>query len=241
MNDDLPPLPPTPPGRYRHYKGGEYEVLGAARHSETLEPMVVYRPLYNDTGWWLRPHAMFFGTVEVAGGSQPRFARLSEPSEPSTATTPLTVRQDDLSGAQVRALLHLHLAGMQADSPPGTCFALDDSALRHPAVTVWSAWSGDAIAGMAALKTLAPDWGELKSMRTHPDFLRRGVGARLLDHIIAVARQRGMRRLSLETGTGPAFEPALALYRRRGFVDTTAFADYPPSEFNRFMHLDLGD
>ncbi|MGA1288120.1 MAG: GNAT family N-acetyltransferase [Rubrivivax sp.] len=166
---------------------------------------------------------------------------MSEPSEPSTATTPLTVRQDDLSGAQVRALLHLHLAGMQADSPPGTCFALDDSALRHPAVTVWSAWSGDAIAGMAALKTLAPDWGELKSMRTHPDFLRRGVGARLLDHIIAVARQRGMRRLSLETGTGPAFEPALALYRRRGFVDTTAFADYPPSEFNRFMHLDLGD
>jgi putative acetyltransferase len=242
VKDELPPLPPTPTGRYRHYKGGEYEVLGAARHSETLEPLVVYRPLYNDSGWWLRPHAMFFGNIEVAGRSQPRFAHLPGPSEPSAATTaPFTVREDDLCGEQVRALLHLHLAGMQAASPPGTCFALDDSALRHSAVTVWSAWSGDAIAGMAALKTLAPDWGELKSMRTHPDFLRRGVGALLLDHIIGVARQRGMRRLSLETGTSPAFEPAVALYHRRGFVDTTAFADYAPGEFNRFMHLALGD
>ncbi|HSV84632.1 MAG TPA: DUF1653 domain-containing protein [Ramlibacter sp.] len=71
---DLPPLPPTPPGRYRHYKGGEYEVLGVARHSETLEPLVVYRPLYYATGWWVRPHAMFFGEVEVEGRVLPRFA-----------------------------------------------------------------------------------------------------------------------------------------------------------------------
>ena len=62
--------------RYRHYKGGEYEVLGAARHSETLEPLVVYRPLYNDSGLWVRPHGMFFGEVEVGGKWQPRFARV---------------------------------------------------------------------------------------------------------------------------------------------------------------------
>ncbi len=73
---DLPPLPSTPPGRYRHYKGGEYEVLGAARHSETLEPLVVYRPLYNATGWWVRPHAMFFETVSSDGVVQPRFTRI---------------------------------------------------------------------------------------------------------------------------------------------------------------------
>lgn len=75
--DDLPALPTTPPGRYRHYKGGEYEVLGAARHSETLEVVVVYRPLYNASGLWVRPYAMFFGEVEVDGRLQPRFARLS--------------------------------------------------------------------------------------------------------------------------------------------------------------------
>ena len=74
MTDDLPPLPDTPTGRYRHYKGGEYEVLGVARHSETLEPLVVYRPLYGAGGLWVRPHAMFFSDVEAGGRSQPRFA-----------------------------------------------------------------------------------------------------------------------------------------------------------------------
>lgn len=72
----LPDLPPTPLGPYRHYKGGEYEVIGVARHSETLEPLVVYRPLYNDSGWWLRPHAMFFGTLTVNGAQQSRFTRI---------------------------------------------------------------------------------------------------------------------------------------------------------------------
>ena len=75
MNSDLPPLPDTPTGRYRHYKGGEYEVIGCARHSETFEPMVVYRPLYNDSGLWVRPHAMFFGTLEFNGRVVQRFAR----------------------------------------------------------------------------------------------------------------------------------------------------------------------
>jgi hypothetical protein len=72
-SDDLPPLPDTPLGRYRHYKGGEYEVIGVARHSETLEPLVVYRPLYNATGLWVRPHAMFFGELEVDGCVVRRF------------------------------------------------------------------------------------------------------------------------------------------------------------------------
>jgi hypothetical protein len=72
--DDLAPLPAARPGRYRHYKGGEYEVVGVARHSETLEPLVLYRPLYNDSGLWVRPYAMFFGEVEIEGRRQPRFA-----------------------------------------------------------------------------------------------------------------------------------------------------------------------
>ena len=73
----LPALPPTRLGRYRHYKGGEYEVIGVARHSETLEALVVYRPLYNESGWWVRPHAMFFGQVVVDGVSRPRFEATS--------------------------------------------------------------------------------------------------------------------------------------------------------------------
>ena len=74
---DLPPLPATPTGRYRHYKGGEYEVLGAVRHSETLESLVLYRPLDGDRGDWVRPHAMFFETVVIDGIAQPRFSRVN--------------------------------------------------------------------------------------------------------------------------------------------------------------------
>lgn len=76
MNDNLPALPALAPGRYRHYKGGEYEVLAVARHSETLEALVVYRPLYNDSGWWVRPFAMFTGSLEVDGVQRPRFERI---------------------------------------------------------------------------------------------------------------------------------------------------------------------
>ena len=75
--DKLPALPATPLGRYRHYKGGEYEVIGVARHSETLEPLVVYRPLYNATGLWVRPHAMFFEDVEIDGVRRPRFEKIA--------------------------------------------------------------------------------------------------------------------------------------------------------------------
>jgi hypothetical protein len=82
MTDDLPPLPPLRLGHYRHHKGGEYEVLAAAHHSETLEPMVVYKPLYADRGWWVRPLAMFLEEVEIDGRRQPRFAYLG-PAAPA--------------------------------------------------------------------------------------------------------------------------------------------------------------
>ena len=113
------------------------------------------------------------------------------------------------------------------------------SGLTAPDMTVWSAWEGEAILGMAALRRLDAQCGEVKSMRTHPDHLRKGVAQALLEHIIAEARAQGLTRLSLETGTGPAFEPALALYRKRGFVVGGPFADYEVSRFNQFMHLRL--
>ena len=149
------------------------------------------------------------------------------------------IRKDDLSGDATRALLALHLAGMHDTSPPGSVFALDLYGLCVPEVTVWSAWHGEAILGIVALKDLGDSAGEIKSMRTHPDHLRKGVATALLEYLIGEARKRGLRRLSLETGSGPAFEPALSLYRKRGFTDGEAFANYERSLFNQFLHMEL--
>ena len=143
--------------------------------------------------------------------------------------------EDDLSGAAIRALLEQHFAGMLANSPAGSCHFLDFDGLRAGNVTFWSIHDGDKLAGCGALKQLDVAHGEIKSMRTADAFLRRGVAARMLDHIIDEARRRGLARLSLETGSGAAFEPAIALYRRHGFDDCAPFADYKPDPFSRFM------
>lgn len=151
----------------------------------------------------------------------------------------LDIRIDDLSGQPTRDLLALHVRGMQAYSPRESVHALDLSALKTPDITVWTVWDGDAIAGIGAMRVISTDQGELKSMRTHPDHLRKGVAAALLEHIIAEAKARDLKRLSLETGSGPAFDPALMLYRRRGFTDGPAFGGYQATDFNQFLHLDL--
>ena len=84
--ENLPPLVTTPPGRYRHYKGNLYDVVGTVRHSETLEPMTLYRALYGEHGLWVRPAAMFNEAVDTEGPGgivrQPRFARISEQIDP---------------------------------------------------------------------------------------------------------------------------------------------------------------
>ncbi len=147
--------------------------------------------------------------------------------------------EDDLSSDGTILLLRIHLSGMHASSPPGHIFALDLSGLKRPEVTVWTVRLDNAVIGIGALKSLDNTHGEIKSMRTHPNHLRQGVAAALLDHILREARKRGLKRLSLETGRGLAFEPALSLYRTRGFVDGDAFADYEGSEFNQFLHLAL--
>lgn len=147
--------------------------------------------------------------------------------------------EDDLSGAAIRALLEEHFAGMLANSPPDSCHFLDFEGLKQPDVTFWSIWAEGRLAGMGALKQHDATLGEVKSMRTHADFLRRGMADVMLRHIIAQARVRGLARLSLETGSGPAFAPAIALYHAHGFVDCPPFADYRPDPFSRFMTLDL--
>lgn len=151
----------------------------------------------------------------------------------------IELREGELDDPQVRALLTHHLTGAHDDSPPEYRHALDLDGLRDPAITFWSAWELDDLLGMAALRELDPRHGEVKSMRTDPRHLRKGVSRGLLNQILLTARDRGYRRLSLETGTSLGFAPANALYESFGFVDGPAFGGYPVSPHNRFMYRDL--
>ncbi|MEP7005451.1 MAG: GNAT family N-acetyltransferase [Sphingomonas bacterium] len=148
----------------------------------------------------------------------------------------MRIVRDDLTHPDVIALLDLHLRSAFENSPPGAVFALDLSGLRHPAVT---AWDGNDLRGLGALKELDADHGELKSMRTAPAHLRRGVAAAMLDHLVAEGRARGYSRLSLETGSNEPFAPARALYERAGFEPCGPFADYTDQNFSRYYSLML--
>ena len=149
------------------------------------------------------------------------------------------VRPGDFEDDRVKALLTRHLEGMHANSPAGHVFALDWSGLQQPEISFYALWEGEDLLGVGALKELESGAGEIKSMRTADAHLRKGVGAAILDHIIAEALRRGYKRLSLETGSGAAFEPALELYRKYGFIEGGAFDGYEKSPFNQFLHLDL--
>jgi putative acetyltransferase len=165
----------------------------------------------------------------------------------------------ELTHPQVLDLLREHLAGMHAESPPDKVYALDLSGLRAPEITFLTAWrrapvdSSDAalpsdegeLVATGALKELAPTTategghGELKSMRTAARHLRQGAAQAILTELLAIARQRGYARVSLETGSTPAFEPAIAMYRRFGFVECGPFAGYREDPFSRFMALQI--
>lgn len=150
----------------------------------------------------------------------------------------VTIREDDVSGEAIRALVALHLSGMHQESPACKVHALPVEALRAADVTFYSAWAGDTLAGMGAIRHLAQDHGELKSMRVASAFLRQGVGEAILRHLLQVARDRGYARVSLETGRTAAFAPAIALYRKYGFVECAAFADYVVDGFSQCMTRD---
>lgn len=146
------------------------------------------------------------------------------------------IRDGGLDEPQVIDLLRFHAAGMLASSPAESCHFLDLSKLKTPDISFWSAWEGDELLGIGALKELGGGEGEIKSMRTRPEHLGKGVGAHILQKIMATARGRGYARLSLETGSGEPFAAAKALYRKFGFTDCGAFGDYPADDpFSRFM------
>jgi putative acetyltransferase len=149
------------------------------------------------------------------------------------------ISEGGLDDPDVIALLEEHLRGMADHTPPESIHALDVERLKAPGISFWTIREGEKLLGCVALKRLDDSHGEIKSMRTASTQLRRGVGAALLQHVIDEGRRRSFGRLSLETGSGPGFEAAHALFRRFGFVECEPFADYREDPFSRFMTLPL--
>jgi putative acetyltransferase len=146
---------------------------------------------------------------------------------------------DDPREPDVRALLDRHLEFALAQTPSEHSFALDADGLLEPAITVFSFRARGSLLGIGAIKRLGPHHAEIKSMHTAEAARGRGIGRAMLTHLLEAARTRGFRRVSLETGTTPAFAPARALYESTGFIVCGPFAGYQPSEHNLFMTLEL--
>ena len=146
-----------------------------------------------------------------------------------------TIREEDPGTPDLRAILEAHLSLMRATSPPEAVHALDLDELRGPSITFVALRADGEALGVGALKHLDARQGELKSMHTLAARRGQGIGAAILDHLIALARSEGLTRLSLETGATEPFHPAHALYRSRGFEPCGPFADYPEHPFSTFM------
>jgi len=144
-----------------------------------------------------------------------------------------------LDDPRVQDLLEHHTRTARAETVIGSAHALDLAGLRASDVTFWSAWEGDSLVGVGALKRLTPVLGEIKSMHTAESCRRSGVGTAMVTHILDAARTMGITRISLETGSWPYFAPARALYRKHGFVECPPFGDYVEDDNSVFMSLDL--
>jgi putative acetyltransferase len=149
------------------------------------------------------------------------------------------IKKDDLTGPEIAELINEHLHGMTLHSPPESIHALDLESLRKPEITFWSIWEDEELMGCGALKELDAEHGEIKSMRTSSSHLRKGVAGQMLQYIIEEAKKRGYTRLSLETGSQAAFEPARRLYASFGFQYCKPFSNYIEDPNSVFMTIEL--
>ena len=151
----------------------------------------------------------------------------------------MRIAEASLADPAVRNLIAFHQQDMEAMSPPGTSFALDLSGLSGAETTVLGAWEGEELVAIGALKRLGGGQAELKSMRTRPEHLGKGIAKAVLEALIDLSRAEGIARLSLETGTSDEFVPAIRLYAKYGFERGDAFADYVNGPHNQCYHLPL--
>ena len=151
----------------------------------------------------------------------------------------LRVVVDDLTSDVVHQLLDEHLEALKDTAPPESRHELDLEGLRRPEITFWTVWEAANLAGCGAMKELDREHGEVKSMRTSSHYQQRGVASTLLEHLLAEARSRGYKRVSLETGSMAFFEPARRLYEKYGFKYCRPFSEYREDPNSTWMTIEL--
>ncbi|ENW95373.1 GNAT family N-acetyltransferase [Acinetobacter sp. NIPH 298] len=153
----------------------------------------------------------------------------------------MILKKGDFSHPQVQELIRIHLYGMHQNTPIENSFALNLDSLQKDSISFYTLWNEDKLLGCGAIQELTHQHAELKSMRTHPHYLRNGVATQILDYLLRIAKQRQYQKISLETGKDSNFDAAIHLYKKFGFIQGEAFAEYTESEYSQFFHLDLSN
>ena len=151
----------------------------------------------------------------------------------------MRIQPGNLDDACVIALLNAHVTRARAETAPGSAHAIDHDGLRSPCISFWTLWANEELLSVGALKRLAPDHCEVKSMHTTESARRTGAGSAMLRHLIQTAKSLGATRLSLETGSSPYFAPARSFYKHHGFIECAPFGDYVADPNSVFMSLEL--
>ena len=154
---------------------------------------------------------------------------------------PPEIRLADPLDDDVARLIRRHLEFGRASSPPEDAHALEVDDLLNPTITLFSARCHGELLSIGALKEIDAEPAEVKTMHTVDAARGRGIGRAMLDHLLAESRRRGYRRVSLETGTMDAFEPARSLYLRAGFSVCEPFGDYRASPNSVYLMIRLDE
>ena len=151
----------------------------------------------------------------------------------------MKVVENNFDNAEVNHLLTKHFIELRSVSPDDSCHVLDIKGLKDSSIKFWSFWDNNQLIGCAALKFLDDEHGEIKSIRVEDNSRGKGFGKKIISHLIEVAKNEGIKKLSIETGAGDFFKSARKLFKKFGFKTCRPFADYKEDPNSCYFDLEI--
>ena len=147
--------------------------------------------------------------------------------------------ENNFDHPEVNSLLTKHFIELRSVSPEGSTHVLDIPGLKISSIKFWSLWDNDQLIGCGALKFLSETHGEFKSIRVADKYRKKGMGEKIISHLIAEAKKIGIKKLSIETGAGEFFLPARKLFMKFGFKSCKPFAHYKEDPNSCYFDLEI--